>query len=102
MRTHLTAATLATAASIAGAVCPPGQALQPGATVTDSLFSPDRVAPGDFNGDGLTDLADHLAVLAAFGNTGGPAYAGGDVTGDGGDLLDDLLAVLAAFGTDCP
>jgi predicted outer membrane repeat protein len=52
---------------------------------------------GDVNGDGCVDDADLLAVLFAFGNTGGPE----DLNGDG--IVDDadLLLVLFNFGIGC-
>ena len=52
--------------------------------------------PTDLNGDGATDLADLLEVLASFG-----VDANGDTNADGVTDLTDLLAVLAAFGTPC-
>jgi len=52
---------------------------------------------GDINGDGTVDTADLLALLAAWGDAGGPA----DLNDDG--LVDtaDLLLLLAAWG-ECP
>jgi hypothetical protein len=52
--------------------------------------------PTDLTGDGATDLADLLAVLASFG-----IDAGGDVNNDNATDLADLLAVLAEFGNTC-
>jgi len=51
----------------------------------------------DVNGDAVTDLADLLSVLAAFG--GYERFA--DVDRSGFVDLDDLLAVLGAFGGEC-
>ena len=54
--------------------------------------------PADVTGDGVVDVLDLLAVLAAWGQTGELPE---DITGDG--LVDtlDLLEVLAAWGP-CP
>ncbi len=53
--------------------------------------------PGDVNGDGCVDDADLLAVLFAFGGSGGPE----DVNGDGVVDDADLLIVLFNFGQGC-
>jgi hypothetical protein len=50
--------------------------------------------PPDVNGDNVVDVLDLLAVLAAWGNQGGPE----DVNGDGVVNVLDLLEVLAAWG----
>lgn len=52
---------------------------------------------GDVNGDGCVDDIDLLAVLFAFGNSGGDE----DLNGDG--MVDDadLLMVLFNFGNGC-
>ena len=57
---------------------------------------PDEPAcPGDVSGDGVVDVLDILAVLAAWGETGElPA----DVSGDGVVDVLDLLAVLGDWG----
>ena len=51
--------------------------------------------PADITGDGVVDVLDLLAVLAAWGSSGG---GGEDVTGDGVVDVLDLLEVLAAWG----
>ncbi len=53
---------------------------------------------GDVNGDGCVDDADLLAVLFAFGSTGGGAE---DVNNDGVVDDADLLTVLFNFGSGC-
>ena len=53
--------------------------------------------PPDVNGDGVVDVLDLLAVLAAWGNAGGPE----DINGDGIVNVLDMLEVLAAWGP-CP
>jgi len=53
--------------------------------------------PADVNGDGVVDVLDLLAILAAWGQSGVPA----DVNGDGIVDVLDLLEVLAAWGP-CP
>lgn len=59
---------------------------------TQDLFRLD----GDTNGDAVIDVADLLAVLAAWG----PCLAcDADTNGDGQVDVADLLAVLAAWGT---
>jgi hypothetical protein len=76
---------------------------------------PTECCPGDVTGDGMVNLQDLNAVLAAFGSVahnlqdpldpqspspnGGRRY--GDATGDGFINLSDLNLVLANFGTDC-
>ncbi|MFQ3610353.1 MAG: hypothetical protein SNJ72_02565 [Fimbriimonadales bacterium] len=55
------------------------------------------VVEGDVNGDGCVDDADLLAVLFAFGGSGGPE----DVNSDGVVDDADLLIVLFGFGTGC-
>ena len=46
----------------------------------------------DGNGDGVVDVTDLLACLAAFDSS-----AAGDTNGDGVTDVTDLLAILAAF-----
>jgi hypothetical protein len=53
--------------------------------------------PEDVNGSGVVDVADLLALLAAWGQSGGPE----DVNGDGVVGVADLLQLLAAWGP-CP
>ncbi|MDP6602465.1 MAG: plastocyanin/azurin family copper-binding protein [Phycisphaerales bacterium] len=48
----------------------------------------------DVNGDGLADVTDLLAVIAAWGTTGGAE----DVNGDGTVDVSDLLAIISAWG----
>ena len=50
--------------------------------------------PADVNGDGVVDVLDLLALLAAWGNAGGPE----DINGDGIVDVLDLLELLAAWG----
>jgi hypothetical protein len=50
--------------------------------------------PADVNGDTVVDVLDLLAVLAAWGATGGPE----DINGDGIVDVLDLLDLLAAWG----
>jgi hypothetical protein len=50
--------------------------------------------PADVNGDDVVNVLDLLAVIAAWGNPGGPE----DVNGDGIVDVLDLLAVIAAWG----
>jgi hypothetical protein len=55
--------------------------------------------PGDTDGDGATDVADLLAVLAAWGACPmSPAACPADVTADGAVDVADLLLVLAEWG----
>jgi hypothetical protein len=46
--------------------------------------------PGDITGDGLVNIDDLLAVINAWGHSGGPA----DLTNDGIVNIDDLLFVI--------
>jgi hypothetical protein len=50
--------------------------------------------PADVNGDNVVDVLDLLAVLAAWGNTGGVE----DINADGIVDVLDLLELLAAWG----
>ena len=69
----------------------------PGAVQSITTIDPALPCPTDLSGDGVTDLADLLQVLGAFGAT-----ADGDTNGDNVTDLADLLAVLGAFGSACP
>jgi hypothetical protein len=55
------------------------------------------VCPGDFDGDGLRDLADLGTLLASYGQDDG-----GDIDGDGDTDIGDLGALLADWQVDCP
>jgi hypothetical protein len=62
---------------------------------------PDPPCPADFDGpcdapDGIVDVTDLLAVLAAWGPCTGTCPA--DVNGSGSVDVTDLLAVLADWG----
>jgi hypothetical protein len=61
----------------------------------DGTLGPAAGNPADVNGDGVVDVLDLLAVLAAWANVGGPE----DINGDGVVDVLDLLAVLAAWTT---
>jgi hypothetical protein len=53
--------------------------------------------PSDINGDGVVDVSDLLAVLAAWGQPDEEA----DLNNDGNVNINDLLMVLGDWG-DCP
>jgi len=53
--------------------------------------------PADTNGDGTVNVTDILAVVGAWGESGGPA----DINGDGVVDVTDLLTVVNAWGA-CP
>jgi len=55
--------------------------------------------PGDVNGDGVVDVLDLLAVLAAWGQTGDPGFIPEDVEEDGVIDVLDLLKVLGCWTT---
>ncbi|BCW95446.1 MAG: PQQ-binding-like beta-propeller repeat protein [Fimbriimonadales bacterium] len=59
----------------------------------------DPYQQGDVNGDGCVDDSDVLAVLFAFGQSGGSLAE--DVNGDGVVDDSDLLTVLFNFGQGC-
>jgi hypothetical protein len=61
-----------------------------------------RPCPGDFNADGVVDLADLGVLLADFGCTAGPGNCPGDTNCDGDTDLADLGILLAEFGNACP
>jgi len=73
-----------------------GSSGSPGNTVTWVVELPgDTVeCPADINGDGLVDVVDMLALLAAWGTDGA------DINGDGTTDIVDLLVLIAAWG-DC-
>jgi len=50
--------------------------------------------PGDVNGDGIVNVEDLLALLASWGEPGGPA----DINGDGIVDVVDLLILLENWG----
>jgi hypothetical protein len=50
--------------------------------------------PADIDGDGIVGFQDLVAVLAAWGNQGGPE----DLNGDGLVGMQDVIALLAAWG----
>ena len=60
----------------------------------DGTLGPASGEPADVNGDGVVNVLDLLAVIAAWGSPGGPE----DVNSDGVVDVLDLLAVIAAWG----
>ena len=50
--------------------------------------------PADLDGSGAVDIGDLLAILAAWGNKGGPE----DLDGNGVVDIGDLLIVLSSWG----
>ena len=50
--------------------------------------------PSDIDGNGAVDVTDLLAIIGAWGNTGGPE----DIDGNGSVDVGDLLAVISAWG----
>jgi hypothetical protein len=54
-----------------------------------------ETCPADLNGSSSVDVDDLLAVINAWGTTGGPA----DINGSGTVDVDDLLAVINAWGS---
>ncbi|MDE3000996.1 MAG: leucine-rich repeat domain-containing protein [Gemmatimonadota bacterium] len=60
--------------------------------------------PGDFNDDGIVNLADFLAFAGGFGTRSGDANydARTDMDGNGSVDLSDFLAFARVFGTTCP
>ncbi|MDE3001596.1 MAG: hypothetical protein OXU79_21175 [Gemmatimonadota bacterium] len=67
-------------------------------------FAQAPACPGDFNGDGLVNLADFLAFAGGFGTRSGDANydARIDLDGNGAVDLTDFLAFAGVFGTTCP
>ncbi len=55
--------------------------------------------PGDFDGSGVIDFPDLVALLADYGCTSG---CSADVDGDGDTDFSDLVALLGVYGTPCP
>lgn len=80
---------------------PDGGPLPEGTRVTSLLTGATYVGAvacvEDINGNGNVDFGDVLAILAAWGNAGGPE----DIDGSGFVDFGDILAVLAAWGP-CP
>ena len=60
---------------------------------SDSLLVTVKI-PGDIDGNGVVDVVDLLALLAAWGEPGGPA----DINNDGIVDVVDLLILLANWG----
>ena len=50
--------------------------------------------PADVNGDDVVDVTDILAIISAWGDTGGAA----DVNGDNIVDVSDLLTLISAWG----
>ncbi len=67
-------------------------------------FTQAPACPGDFNGDGMVNLADFLAFAGGFGTRSGDASydANLDMDGNGAVDLSDFLAFAKVFGTACP
>ena len=62
-----------------------------------SLEPLDAPCPADLDGSGAVDFGDLLAVLSAWGNTGGPE----DIDRNGTVGFGDLLLILTEWGP-CP
>ena len=58
---------------------------------------PEPECPSDVNGDGVTNVTDILAIVAAWGSNDADA----DIDGDGTVGVSDLLVVIEGWG-DCP
>lgn len=56
--------------------------------------------PGDFNGDGIVNIADLISFLSSFGNCEEEICLG-DFNNDGSVGSGDLITFLTFFGTDC-
>ena len=69
----------------------PGLAKQP---IPGSAWSHALPCPADIDGDGLVNITDFLALLAAWGQSGVPE----DINGDGIVNIGDLLMLLVAWG----
>jgi hypothetical protein len=76
-----------------------GSVIEAGVDAVDlsRTYCDEASCTGDTNGDGMVNVTDILAVVGAWGNTGGPE----DVNGDGVVNVDDLLTVVNAWGA-CP
>lgn len=72
--------------------------------VIDSGCPQGPACVGDVNDDGVRDLTDLTALLAAFGSsTGNPNFnAGADLDADGSITIGDLTLLLSNFGVPCP
>ena len=66
-------------------------------------FTTAPACPGDFNGDGMVNLADFLAFAGGFGTRSGDAKfdSRADMDGNGAIDLSDFLAFAEVFGTTC-
>jgi peroxidase len=69
-----------------------------GAELPDDVFRVPFDCVADLTGDGVLDLADVQAFIAAFGDLRPIA----DLTGDGLHDLSDVQAFIAAFTAGCP
>ncbi|MDE3256624.1 MAG: leucine-rich repeat domain-containing protein [Gemmatimonadota bacterium] len=74
--------------------------------VSKSLLTFTRApaCPGDFNGDGMVNLADFLAFAGGFGARSGDANYDSNLDMDGSGAVDlsDFLRFAGVFGTTCP
>ena len=87
-------------ASIAG----PGGVLNLDVAQAMLTFTQAPACPGDFNGDGMVNLADFLAFAGGFGARSADANydAQLDMDGNGSVDLSDFLVFAGVFGTACP
>ena len=67
-------------------------------------FTQAPACPGDFNGDGMVNLADFLAFAGGFGTRSGDANYNTqmDLDASGAVDLSDFLVFAGVFGTTCP
>jgi len=59
--------------------------------------------PGDFDGDGIVNIADFLLFLGGFGTSSGDANYNAvmDMDGNGEIAIADFLSFASVFGTTC-
>jgi secreted trypsin-like serine protease len=67
--------------------------------ITGEIGAPDVY--GDVDGDSCVDMADHDAIVAAYGQSVPPASASLDLNHDGIVNMQDRLIVLQNFGEGC-
>ncbi|MHC5112140.1 MAG: hypothetical protein ACYTHJ_19950 [Planctomycetota bacterium] len=87
--------------SVSGGMVAAGTPSQYGAVVYAHDLACDLPCTGDFNGDGLRDLADYAVLQRDFGRQG-VGHENGDADGDGDVDLMDHIEFVSIMGVVCP
>jgi hypothetical protein len=72
-----------------------------GTVVDMGAYEAHKTCPGEVVLDGVVDVDDLLAVIGAWGSSGGPADIAPSCEGDGTVNVNDMLAVINNWGDLC-